>query len=216
VPTWDTKYSQGSEYNFDIGIVEDPSRAIRQLRNLASGHALSHGRHYITLKDIPMLVNVVLSTCSLARATIFQLLLAHKGTLTTSDIVKSLNVAKPTALRTMTELKATGLVDMNEGVGYHNSETEIVLSEKFKWFLTEEFMDLVDCKEKNPPRGALNPILLSTYYDTINKNKFNYGNLINSQEGTRGVHNSLQSNLEDIPQESWKGRVKEDSEQDSH
>ena len=34
VPTWETRDSQGSEYNFDIAIVEDPSRAITQLRNL--------------------------------------------------------------------------------------------------------------------------------------------------------------------------------------
>jgi predicted transcriptional regulator len=152
VPTWETRDSQGSEYNFDIAIVEDPSRAITQLRNLARGHALSQGRDYITLDDIPMLIHVVLSTCSLARATIFELLIADNGSLVTSQIVQSLNTTKPTALRTMTELKATGLVDMKEEAGgYHNLESEITLKDKFNWFLSDTFEQLRERKEKCPP-----------------------------------------------------------------
>lgn len=140
VPTWETKDSQGSEYNFDIAIVEDPSRAITQLRNLARGHALSRGRDYITLDDIPMLIHMVLSTCSLARATIFELLISNMGSLITSQIVESLNTAKPTALRTMTELKATGLVDMEENAGGHNIlESRITIKDKFIWFLSDQF-----------------------------------------------------------------------------
>jgi Mn-dependent DtxR family transcriptional regulator len=35
--------------------------------------------------------------------------------MTTTQIADSLNISKPTALRTMTELKALGLVEMIEG-----------------------------------------------------------------------------------------------------
>jgi hypothetical protein len=47
--TWETKDTQGSEYAYAMAIIEDPSRAITQLRNLARGHALSKGG--ITLKS---------------------------------------------------------------------------------------------------------------------------------------------------------------------
>ena len=197
VPTWETKDSQGSEYNFDIAIVEDPSRAITQLRNLARGHALSQGRDYITLDDIPMLIQVVLSTCSLARET-------NMGSLTTSQIVESLNTSRPTALRTMTELKATGLVNMVEGVGYHNSESRIKLKDKFSWFLEDTFHQLIDHKEKCTPRTHrdLNPVLLLIYYSTINKNKISYGESLYGNQPVRGGQNSLWSNPENVIEQS--------------
>ncbi len=190
VPTWETKDSQGSEYNFDIAIVEDPSRAIQQLRNLARGHALSKGRDYITLDDIPILIHMVLSTCSLSRTTIFELLITNDGRLTTSQIIESLNTSNPTALRTMTELKATGLVDKHDDVGYHNLESEIVLKDKFSWFLEETFNKLreIDCKEKCTPRSHTNPS------STIIKNKIKYGENSYDSPSLRGGENSLQSN----------------------
>lgn len=143
VPTWETYGSQGSDYSFDIAIVEDPSRAIAQLRSLARGHALSKGRHHITSEDIPLLIKVVLSTCSLSRSTIFDLLIANNGSLTTSQICKSLNTTKPTALRTMAELQATGLVDREEQEGgYNGLETKITLVGKYRWFLSGTFKAL--------------------------------------------------------------------------
>lgn len=100
---------KGSDYAYTIANIEDPSRAMTQLRNIARGHALSQGRDYITLEDIPIVVNVVLSTASIERVRIFELLIAYKGGLATSEIVKSLSTTNPTARRTMTELKAIDL-----------------------------------------------------------------------------------------------------------
>ena len=48
VPTWDTGGSQGTDYGYRIANIEDPTRAIQQLTNLARGHALSMGRRHIT------------------------------------------------------------------------------------------------------------------------------------------------------------------------
>lgn len=61
--------------------------------------------------DIPMRINVVLSTASNERVTIFDLLLAHNGKLIALKIEKSLNMAPPTARRTMLELWVLRLVD---------------------------------------------------------------------------------------------------------
>jgi hypothetical protein len=193
VPTWETKDSQGSEYNFDIAIVEDPSRAITQLRNLAKGHALSQGRNYITLTDIPMIIKVVLSTCSLARATIFDLLIANSGTLTTSQITKALNTTSPTARRTMTELKATGLVDMADSPAGYNIEKKISLNKEFHWFLSDKFIELKGLKEETRPRRH-NPILLLLYYSAINKKYVENGESLSTEECVGGGYSSFNKN----------------------
>ncbi len=166
VPTWENK--ETGEYNFDFAIVEDPSRAITQLRNIARGHALSQGRFHITLDDIPMLIHVVLSTCSLARATIFDILIENNGKLSTSQIVQSLTIVKATALKTMTELRATGLVDFKEnGAGYRSLESEIVLKEEFKWFLSPTFKDLrVKRLGKTPPCAQPTTSYINNKIDT--------------------------------------------------
>jgi hypothetical protein len=141
--TWDTSHSQGSEYAYSIATIEEPTRAITQLRNLARGHALSQGRNFITKEDISIVVKVVLSSASIERVTVFDLLLAHGGTLQSPVIVDSLNISSPTALRTMTEFKAIGLVDMD--IKTESSHvTEIKLKSDFDWFLTPEFQKLRD------------------------------------------------------------------------
>jgi DNA-binding MarR family transcriptional regulator len=142
VPTRETHGTQGSDYSYDIPTIEEPGRAITQLRNLASGHALSTGRNYITLEDIPIVIKVVLSTASIERSTIFDILIANKGSLTTSEITASLNITAHTAHRTMTELSALGLVDVSKLTDKQNSEKKITLKDEFSWFLSEEFQAL--------------------------------------------------------------------------
>jgi hypothetical protein len=141
VPTWETRGSQGTDYNYATAMKEEPDRAMEQLRNIARGFALSKGRNYIMKEDLSLPVKVVLSTASLDRVNIFDLLIAHKGTLTTSIITESLNNSPHTAHRIMTELKAIGLVDMKDSET-KTEEKEITLKADFKWFLDEEFSKL--------------------------------------------------------------------------
>jgi predicted transcriptional regulator len=147
VPTWHTQDTQGSEYGYGLPIIEEPDRAMQQLVNLAKGHALLTGRNYVTIDDLPMIIKVVLSTAPMERVTIFDILLANNGILTTNQVTEFLNVSKPTALRTMTELKALGLVDMKEQLiqcedGNRRNVMVISLKEQFDWFLSEEFKTL--------------------------------------------------------------------------
>jgi hypothetical protein len=44
-PTWGTKDTQDTDYAYAIAKVEEPDRAMEQLRNLSRGHALSQGRY---------------------------------------------------------------------------------------------------------------------------------------------------------------------------
>jgi IclR helix-turn-helix domain len=142
VATFHTEGTQGTNYGYGMATIEERDRAMTQLYNFARGHALSQGRNYITLEDIPLVVKVVLSTASIERVTIFDLLLAHKGKMTTSQIANSLNISNPTTHRTMIELKALGLVDMKKESEAINSEYQITLDAKFDWFLTKEFLQL--------------------------------------------------------------------------
>jgi hypothetical protein len=142
VSTWETHGTQGSDYSYSIPTIEEPGRAITQLRNLARGHALSKGRNHITSEDIPIVIKVVLSTASIERATIFGVLIAAKGTLTTSQITASLNITAHTGHRTMTELSALGLGDISSLTEQLNSEKKITLKPEFSWFLSEEFQRL--------------------------------------------------------------------------
>jgi hypothetical protein len=143
VTTWETDDTQGLDYAYTLAIREDPTRAMTQLRNLARGHALSQGRNYLTLQDMPLLIKVVLSTASLERVRVFELLIEHKGKLTTSMITQSLNTSNNTAKRAMAELIAIGLVTLGEvrveGEDNTVTQKEITLVEKFNWFLSEEF-----------------------------------------------------------------------------
>jgi DNA-binding transcriptional ArsR family regulator len=140
VPTWYTRDTQGSNYGYGMAIKEECDRAITQLFNLARGHALSQGRNYITLGDVPLIIKTVLSTASIERVTIFDLLLAYKGTMTATQIADSLNISQPTALRTMTELKALGLVEMVNGNS--NTSAKITLGPQFNWVFDKQFIEL--------------------------------------------------------------------------
>jgi predicted transcriptional regulator len=150
VPTWETRDSQGLEYAYTFANIEEPDRAMVQLRNLARGHALSQGRNNINMEDIPLLINVVLSTASMERVRIFNTLLEFDGTLTTSEIEMSLNTTDKTAKRTMAELKAIELVSVGEVESQHGGypEYQIKLVDKFKWFLSPEFKEIRSKSER--------------------------------------------------------------------
>ena len=141
VPTWETHGSQGTDYAYATAMKEEPDRAMEQLRNIARGFALSKGRNYITKDDLSFPVKVVLSTASIDRVNIFDLLVTWKGTLTTRLIKTSLNVSAPTALRIMAELKAVGLVDIEESAS-QTEEKVIILKHEFNWFLSGDFSKL--------------------------------------------------------------------------
>ena len=140
-PTWNSNDSQGSNYAYTLPTIEEPDRAMQQVTNLARGHALSQGRNYITLNNISIIISVVLSTASKERVTIFDLLLAHDGKLTASEISMSLNMSLPTARRTMLELWVLRLVD-KDNPDDNSSVKEISLKPEFRWFISEEFARL--------------------------------------------------------------------------
>ena len=126
--------TQGTEYSYSLPIIEEPDRAITQLRNLARGAALIRGRNYVTVEDIPLIIKVVLSTASIERVRILDLLLNAGGRLSTSQIEFSLNISKPTAKRTMAEFKGLGIVDLIEGENENSENNNTIKTEDFLGF----------------------------------------------------------------------------------
>jgi len=151
--TWETKGTQGSDYGYTIPIIENPSRATTQLYNLARGHALSRGRNYVTKDDLSIVIKTVLSTGPVERVKILDKLLTateSSGYITATQLSTSLNISKPTALRTMTELTILELVDIYPALGtednveHADAERKIKLKERFTWFKSDEFKQLRD------------------------------------------------------------------------
>ena len=136
---WDTKDTQGSDYAYSTPIIEHPTRAITHLLNLAKGHALLEGRNYISIEDIPILVQTVLSTAPKERVMVFNLLLNTKGEVASSEIDLYLNMSRPTALKTMTELKILGLVEIIKQSDAPNSPQSVRLKKEYEWVLTNQF-----------------------------------------------------------------------------
>jgi hypothetical protein len=153
----------GPDYDTDLPIIEDPSRAVVLLRNLAIAHAVSQGRDTIGLEDVSMVIKVALSTAMYNRIKIFDLLLKNRGELVTSDITTGLRVSEPTARRTMREFHALKIVDISAVTQYSNAELKITLRPEYDWFKSEEFKslrtrvcDTKDCHmlKVNPPPDA--------------------------------------------------------------
>jgi DNA-binding transcriptional ArsR family regulator len=133
---------EGQDYDTALPIIEDPSRAVILLRNLAIGHAISQGRSSMGLQDIPIVIKVALSTAMVSRVKVFDLLLKKGGELKTSDITKGLRVSEPTVRRTMREFYALGIVDISAISQYNNAELKITLNSEYDWFKSQEFEKL--------------------------------------------------------------------------
>jgi hypothetical protein len=138
VSTWETRDSQGIDYAYTFPNKEKPDRAMFQLYNLARGHALLKGTNHITIEDIPLLIQVTLSTASRERVKIFELLIGCLGELTTTSVETALNTSPQTAKRTMAEFVALGLVEKELVLG----EWRFKLISDFDWFLDREFRQL--------------------------------------------------------------------------
>ncbi len=71
---------------------ESPLRAFAVLTNLASGHALVHGRKYLTMEDFPMVAKTALSSIPDRFTRVFTALVKAGGTLTTEQVRAALRV----------------------------------------------------------------------------------------------------------------------------
>jgi predicted transcriptional regulator len=146
------------EYGHSQPIIEKAKRANQVLYNIARGHAFEiHGRNYITLEDIPIIIKIAISTTNRDRVAIIKLLLTamrrgdnsgeweHKTKFFTNDLVQGLKISPSTARRAMMELELLGLVRLQNEKNANNNRRKyyIELDPAFKWLLGDEFQDLI-------------------------------------------------------------------------
>lgn len=112
---------------------ESPLRIKAVLYNLARGHALVHGRSYLTMEDVPLVAKVAVSTMPSECRILFQEVIVNQGRpLTTDQAAKALKVQHhDTARRYMEEVGRRGVMEFRaHGVG---KSSELGLTPEWEW-----------------------------------------------------------------------------------
>lgn len=126
-------------------IIEEPERCIQAFYTLMRGHAVIKGRTQVTADDLPVVIDVALSSAPWDRIFAFAYLL-NKETVTTNELIKDLPCSRPKAVRTMKTLELLDLVTLEEEriqtVGGGQKGYTMRLKPDFRWFATEEFKRL--------------------------------------------------------------------------
>lgn len=128
-----------NDFKYGTPVIERPDRLNQLFYNLARGHALVCGRTQIASEDLKAVVELCVDGAPSGRAKLFRKLIEYGGVMATSEIERELNCSKPTALKEMKTLEILGVCTQQEGGGKDN---EVSLSEKFKWFLSDECHDI--------------------------------------------------------------------------
>ncbi len=131
---------------FSEAIIEEPDRCITALYSIMRGHALLQGRRQITIDDLPVVLDVALSSAPWDRILAFANVLS-KDNVNASELEKNLKCSRGKALRTMQTLKLLDLVDLNNHsrIVTNSGEQyayEMHLKPEFKWFTSQEFKAL--------------------------------------------------------------------------
>src|SRR4030066_666796 len=119
------------------------------------GHALIQGRTQVDTSDLPVIIDVALSSAPWDRVNAFAYLLT-KETATTNDLMVDLKCSRSKAIRTMKTLELLELVSLEEETvdtfGGEQKGYIMQLKDEFKWFKSYEFKQLWRPDGK-PPRG---------------------------------------------------------------
>jgi hypothetical protein len=141
VSVWKEREQEG-EFSYTPPNIEQPHRALAVLYNLARGHALLHGRTQLTVDDVPLVVQVALSSAPTDRTRLFRALFDHQGTVTTRAAADALAVSRPTAAKAMKAMELLGLATLDDApIGPdEGTPTKILtLRSEWSWALKPEF-----------------------------------------------------------------------------
>lgn len=149
---------EGEKTYFSTPTIEHADRARQALYNLARGHAIIKGRKQLTLVDLPVVIEVTLSSAPYDRVNAFKYLLT-KGTVTTADLMRDLKCSRRTAIRSMKTLEILDLVELKKTpveteIGTRTGYT-MSLKDEFKWFTSDEFKKLWHAKKIAPMQVEL-------------------------------------------------------------
>ncbi len=130
---------------FSQPLIEGPERLVSILYSLACGHSIVNGRTQLTPEDLPLIIDVALSSMPDDRRQIVQLLLQESsdlkemdaGTVSSSDIERSLTISKPTALKLIEELDRLEIGEKVKGDSRYPDTLK--LRSCYDWLLSQEF-----------------------------------------------------------------------------
>ena len=102
---WEDEHSHELEH--ETPLIEKPYRIMNILTNLAKGHAITEGRDFINLEDIPCVVKVAFSSMPENRRKLFKFLIKHLDTLMfDAEIIGTeINCGNKQALKTLETLE---------------------------------------------------------------------------------------------------------------
>jgi len=164
-------YDGEKTYNSEP-IVEEPDRCIQALYTLMRGHALIQGRTQIQTDDLPVVIDVALSSAPWDRINAFCYLL-NKESVTAKDLMEDLKCARTTAIRSMQTLKLLELVDLQEEPYRTNGGEQtgyvMKLKQEFKWFKSAEFQNYWRLKHPTNPKEEQKMQTLQTCQTTLLK-----------------------------------------------
>ena len=146
IPTENTveSTSGGTNYNFGIPVKEDLFRLSKTLYNLARGHAIIHGRNYITNEDLEIVIHVVMSSIPTDRLRLFEVLLSNKGIADTKQVENHLSASIATALKEMEKLRVLEIVEECKVNGKSKPTLAIKLKNEYSWILDDKFRQYWD------------------------------------------------------------------------
>jgi predicted transcriptional regulator len=135
----------GDKTFYSEPIIEEPERCIQALYTLMRGHALIQGRTQVAVADLPVVIDVALSSAPWDRIIAFAYLL-NKAKVTTKELMQDLKCSRTKAIRTMKTLELLELVNLEQEeistCGGEQSGYIMKLRDEFNWFKTEEFKKL--------------------------------------------------------------------------
>ena len=120
----------------EAGGPEGPHRVILLLQTLVQGLALVEGRLHVTREDLGLIRHIALSSIPDARRKLIHAVLAGGGALNASQAEAALDRSRPTVLRSMKELDATGICQYTPGDPNTSTPGKISLAADWQWLLT--------------------------------------------------------------------------------
>lgn len=144
----------GEKTYYSTPTIEHADRAREALYNLAKGHAIIKGKRQVTIADLPVVIEVTLSSAPYDRVNAFKYLLKKEGEATTAALMRDLKCSRRTAIRSMKTLEILELVDLEKNpieteFGTRTGYT-MRLKDEFKWFTSKEFRKLWRIKKIVP------------------------------------------------------------------
>lgn len=130
---------------------EGPWKIVNYFKELARAHALIHGRTEVIPGDLELVSAVAVSSIPIHLRPIIRRLTQH-GSITSTECAHLLDVAKPTAIRYLTELKLSRIGSLAKGSETENRPDTLTPADKFSWLtsapLTTSGGCVMECEEK--------------------------------------------------------------------